>query len=223
MKNKATVLGYAVGGTGHDDVFGRLFDASMMATPENILDGTVDCLVLWGGADISPSIYNEKPAHQCGAGVELSRRDQYEVACAKAAISKKIPIIGVCRGAQLLCAMAGGTLIQHVSNHAGDNHKIVTKDGRELITSSVHHQMMYPWNVEHELLAWTPETRSNVFVNQDNENYADMMDGTHPEPEIVYFPRILGLAIQGHPEFMSESGVGKDFINYCLEKANELF
>lgn len=223
MKDKKTVLGYAVGGTGTDDVFGRLFGLSCTATEDLIEDGTIDCLVLWGGQDISPTIYKERPSRMCGAGVELSRRDKYEVGLANAAIKKKIPIIGVCRGAQLACAMAGGSLIQHVNSHTFGNHNIVTSDGRTLVTSSVHHQMMYPWKVEHSLLAWTPKSLSTVFVNQDNENHADMMEGKHPEPEIVYFPRIHALAIQGHPEFMSEEGVGKDFINYCLEKANELF
>ena len=52
-----------------------------------------------------------------------------------------ISIIGVCRGAQFLCAFAGGKLIQHMTGHHGD-HSITTVDGRVYQSSSDHHQLM---------------------------------------------------------------------------------
>lgn len=86
-------------------------------------------------------------------GKSPSRRDRVEVALISKAIDISMPIVGVCRGAQLACAAAGGILVQNVDQH-NMSHRIITSEGDSLITSSVHHQMMYPWTVSHELLAW---------------------------------------------------------------------
>lgn len=114
------------------------------------------------------------------------------------AIELGLPIVGICRGAQLGCALAGGILVQHVENHC-ETHLIATKDGRRLITSSLHHQMLFPWYVEHELIAWASPSRSQMYVGLTDEEEGDLPAF---EPEIVWFPKIKCLAVQGHPEFM---------------------
>jgi gamma-glutamyl-gamma-aminobutyrate hydrolase PuuD len=121
------------------------------------------------------------------------------------AIEEKIPILGICRGAQLACAAAGGILIQHVDGHAR-SHSIKTSDGKEMVTSSLHHQMMFPWEVEHELIAWASPSRSNNYVGitEEEAKHIPEKDGIYVEPEIVWFPKIKCLAIQGHPEFMDD-------------------
>lgn len=196
---KLLTLGYVNYGTGRREPFDVIYGAEKSVTPADILAGSVDALVIWGGEDISPSLYKE-PVNGAHAGVNLSTRDVIENAVCLAAISKGIPIIGVCRGAQLLCALAGGKLYQHVSGHMG-NHGIVTKDGKEYTTSSIHHQMMDVRAMrkdEYEMIAWSRLSLSKE-VNGD------------VEPEIVYFPKIKGLAIQGHPEFMHPDC---DFVAY---------
>ena len=178
-------------------------------------------LLLWGGGDISPFYYNQKPGQFTGADDRPCQRDAAEAALAKAAIEKDIPIIGICRGAQLLCAMSGGKVIQHVNNH-GQNHLIETRDGRKILSSSLHHQMMFPWDIEHELFAWSSNC-STVFLGEDNEELEfpaqAYRNGILIEPEVVWFPTTKTLAIQGHPEFMD---LQTPFVQYSLELMTHL-
>lgn len=190
------------GGTGRFSPFDQLpfTDFLSVTDPDDINDDDRGALVVWGGGDISPTIYGKHVSRRCNAGVNLSRQDGIEVALAKRAIQLGMPIIGVCRGAQLLCGLAGGHLIQHVDNHGG-SHKVVTKEGTLINTNSIHHQMMYPFDVKHELRAWIEEHRSAVHIDVDEQGN-DINNKPPVEPEYVYFPEIKGYAIQWHPEFM---------------------
>lgn len=211
-QKKGGVVGYLGYGTGHVSPFDQVFEQGQLVTPEEITNDLA-ALVIWGGEDISPSIYNHAVSSYTGAFEALSRRDRIEVDAARRCIGLGIPLIGVCRGAQLLCALAGGFLIQHVDRHT-NSHMIETKDGRHIMSSSVHHQMMYPYDVEHELVAWATPRRSTVYITEADRDYEPMRE--HEEPEIVWFPKIKGLAIQGHPEFHARPETDP-FVQYCME------
>ena len=170
-------------------------------------------LVLWGGEDISPSIYGEKVSRFTGADDRPSYRDRLEMELAARQMELGNPIIGICRGAQLMCALSGGKVIQHVTGH-GRNHDILTKDSRTLNTTSVHHQMMQPFDVEHELIAWASRRGSDCYIG---ENDTDVESIPSYEPEVVYFPQTKALAIQGHPEFIQNPEDA--YVRYCLELA----
>ena len=172
------------------------------------LTKTNSILILHGGEDISPSIYNHATSIRTRATDTPSARDRQEVALAMQAILMGIPIFGICRGAQLSCALAGGSLIQDVQGHAGGNHEVVTKDGEVFKTTSCHHQMMNPEGTDFELLAWTPKNISKRYIIQNEEEVSVTV-----EPEVVFFPKIKALAIQGHPEWMATSD---SFVQYCL-------
>jgi putative glutamine amidotransferase len=211
-KTKVLTLGHVGIGTGEHEPFDQRYPASQLVSPTEIVNGAdIDALVIWGGGDISPSLYGAGVSRYCGATDQLSRNDRIESRAMQAAIDRGIPIIGVCRGAQLACAVAGGKLVQHVSGHGGGNHLITTDDGRQVETSSVHHQMMYPWDVEHHLIAWSSERRSKCYHTEFTDN--DDVASQKVEPEIVWFPKIKALAIQGHPEFMRDND---PFVGYCM-------
>lgn len=139
-----------------------------------------------------------------------SPRDQAEAKLMAQAIDKGIYILGVCRGAQLACAMLGGILVQHVDGHAMGSHRITTTEGKKYMVTSAHHQMMYPWEVEHKLLAWSSIPRSTVYMGITEQEleawpvqeYEDEKPGLI-EPEVVWFPTIKCLGVQGHPEWMN--------------------
>lgn len=214
---KILTLGHVGAGTGRHKPFDRIFSNSKLTNSKEIDNGDdIDALVIWGGADISPSLYGHHVSNMCGADAELSERDRVEAGAVLSAIERGIPIIGVCRGAQLVCAVAGGYLLQHVDNH-GVTHRMTTSDGREIKTSSVHHQMMYPYDVEHELLAWSTEKRSLRYITEGDVTDPNMED--KPEAEVVFFPKIKALAIQGHPEFHADPD-NDPFVQYCLEQVN---
>lgn len=206
-------------GTGRETSypFGQLFDESVEVQPEQVKAGEVDAIVIWGGADISPSIYGHRVSRFTGASENMSYRDLVEHSLVLAALHRGIPIIGVCRGAQLVCAMSGGSLVQHVDGHAGSNHGIITDDGRSIVSNSLHHQMMNPFDVDHRLLAWADGRRSEVYIGQDNVDIPGFEN--NPEPEVVYFPKTNALAIQGHPEFMNRD---TQFVAYSLELTTKL-
>jgi len=204
-------LGYVLGGTGRMRPFDQVFDAGVeVVSPREIEESNPNALVIWGGADIAPKIYGEEGGKWTYAN-DLSFRDKTEVAACQAAIARGIPIIGVCRGAQLLCALAGGKLVQHVDGHNQGDHAISTNDGRTITTSSVHHQMMWPYDVKHDLLAWSKSPKSHIYAFNDKKVRTSI---EYPEPEVVWFPEIKGLAIQGHPEFMNDQC---EFVQYCME------
>jgi gamma-glutamyl-gamma-aminobutyrate hydrolase PuuD len=193
----------------HLDTFGRL---ETVFHPSE-LKNTNSILILHGGADISPSIYNHPMSKYTHADTSMSARDLSEVLLARRAIELGIPIFGICRGAQLACALAGGSLIQHVEGHQGGSHDVKTINGDTYQTSTCHHQMMNPWEVDHELLAWSaPALSSRYIVKNDQEIEMPL------EPEVVFFPTIKTLAIQGHPEWMNSAS---PFVQYCLSLVKE--
>jgi putative glutamine amidotransferase len=77
-----------------------------------ILD-TVDAIVLAPGRDIDPTRYGQEP-HALLAATE-PQRDAFELALVGAAVARGLPILGMCRGVQVLNVALGGTLVQDVS------------------------------------------------------------------------------------------------------------
>ncbi len=195
------------------DMLNRITGVVKVTHPDELKEQGI--LVIWGGEDISPSLYKKPVSSFTGAGPYASRRDAVEAGLAKRAIELGMPIIGVCRGAQLLCALAGGHLIQHVNNHGG-NHVVKTSVGKDIKVNSIHHQMMYPFNVKHELRAWLEHHRSDVHIDV-NERGDEFNNKPPVEPEYVYFPDVKGFAVQWHPEMMSPDSPANQYILNDIE------
>lgn len=164
-------------------------------------------LIVWGGADIHPSLY-DRPTNGSHVGQVPSVRDVVEWNLMVQAKQLGIPIIGVCRGAQMLCALQGGRLVQDVTGHSGAPHPIQdVQSGDTVTTSSVHHQMMYPFDrdgnqLPGEIVAVSkPISHHYMDLNDIEKEKLLSLSG---EPEIYYF-KDGGIGIQGHPEYMSEN------------------
>jgi putative glutamine amidotransferase len=91
-------------------------DPGVAEDPEQLLD-LLDGLVLAGGSDVDPRSYGQ-PAHPETTGVTPAR-DELELALARGAIERDMPVLGVCRGMQLLNVACGGTLVQHLPDLVG--------------------------------------------------------------------------------------------------------
>ena len=119
----------------------------------DILDG----LVVAGGEDVGPDLYGHDP-HPRTAPKQV-RRDAAELGLLRAALRRGLPVLGICRGIQLLNVACGGTLVQHLEDvvdqapHRLDDatfgqHEVVTVSGtrtREIVgeralVRSHHHQ-----------------------------------------------------------------------------------
>lgn len=75
----------------------------------------IDKLLLAGGQDVTPFLYNEEPRPKLGA--TSIERDTFEIALIKEALKQNKPIFTVCRGTQLLNVALGGTLYQDLSEY----------------------------------------------------------------------------------------------------------
>jgi gamma-glutamyl-gamma-aminobutyrate hydrolase PuuD len=193
----------------HLNKFGK---CNVVYHPDDLTNSN-SILILHGGEDISPSIYGHSTSKRTHADSSPSSRDEAEIDLAKEAIKKGIPIFGICRGAQLVCALAGGTLVQHVDNHVGGHHSVRTTDDEILSTTTCHHQMMNPWEVDHEMLAWSAPSLGSMYIVEGEQNINMKL-----EPEVVLFPKIKALAVQGHPEWMQHRD---PFVQYCLNLIEE--
>jgi putative glutamine amidotransferase len=91
-------------------------DPHLIGDPGEALE-LIDGLVLAGGADIDPASYGQ-PAHPETADT-VPERDVFEIALARAAIERDLPVLGICRGMQLINVALGGTLLQHLPEHVG--------------------------------------------------------------------------------------------------------
>ncbi|MDP1850605.1 MAG: gamma-glutamyl-gamma-aminobutyrate hydrolase family protein [Solirubrobacteraceae bacterium] len=101
--------------------------------PQELLE-TIDGVILsGGGSDVAPHRYG-RPPHPATADEE-PHRDGFEIALARAATQRDIPVLGICRGMQLLNVAYGGTLHQHLPDVLGHD------DHRELPAAFARHDV----------------------------------------------------------------------------------
>jgi putative glutamine amidotransferase len=124
--------------------------------PGDVLD-LLDGLVVAGGEDVAPELYGHDRHPR--TGLRQNRRDAAELGVLRGAIDRGLPVLGICRGIQLLNVACGGTLVQHLEDvidhtpHRPDDstwgrHEIVTVAGTRVrsivgerpIVCSHHHQ-----------------------------------------------------------------------------------
>jgi putative glutamine amidotransferase len=91
-------------------------DPQLVQQPDEALE-LIDGLLLAGGADLDPASYGETAHAETQDSVP--ERDAFEIALTRAAIERDIPVLGICRGMQLINVALGGTLIQHLPEHFG--------------------------------------------------------------------------------------------------------
>lgn len=189
------------------DPFGLFDEIKQVHSADDLEEGGV--LMLWGGEDIGTKLYGETP-NMYGDQAYPSERDRNEIELILQSVKRGIPIIGVCRGAQLLCVVDGGKLAQHIDGH-GVSHKVTLQDedGSVIYCNSSHHQMMLP-RKEAQILATAAHTTG---VDQYNN------DVTYPYvTEVAYFPEMRALGIQPHPEW---DNCPVAFKEYCTRKIKE--
>ena len=91
-------------------------DDQLTEDPEQALE-LIDGLVLAGGADVDAASYNEV-AHPETVDT-VPRRAAFEIALVRGAVEREIPVLGICRGMQIINVALGGTLVQHLPDLLG--------------------------------------------------------------------------------------------------------
>jgi putative glutamine amidotransferase len=93
-------------------------DDTAAEAPARLLD-RIDGLILAGGADVDPASYGAQRHPEIGT--TWPERDRFEVGLVLRALDRGTPVLGVCRGMQLLNVARGGTLVQHLPDLLGDD------------------------------------------------------------------------------------------------------
>jgi putative glutamine amidotransferase len=155
--------------------------------------GRVNLVIFTGGHDVDPALYGEKVGSKTGP--PNRERDSYEAKCFARAKELGIPMVGICRGSQFLCVMAGGKLCQDVANHQS-GHTIRTHDGQVIECNSVHHQMQLPPAGARILATCEPRLSTHYWDGEDRDMEVP------GEVEVVHYPGARALGIQFHPEYL---------------------
>jgi putative glutamine amidotransferase len=168
----------------------------------------VDGVLLTGGADVAPRSYGETPIKPEWGGD--AHRDAYEQRLVEMAMRAHKPILGICRGIQLLNVALGGTLYQDIATqiegalphrdwHRYDDngHGVrleagarVTRlygDAREIAVNSIHHQAIKALAPDLRPTAWAPDGVIEAVEHTD--------------------PRIFIVGVQWHPEWLESERV----------------
>lgn len=184
-----------------------------------------DLVVFGGGKDIDPGFYNEKRGLYTDKPNERDSREKADFEYVQK-INKEganVKIVGVCRGAQLICALSGGSLIQDVGNHCG-LHSMTTFDQRELKINSIHHQMLFPYKMEkkhYKILGWSTRNLSSHYTNGWNK--PKYLPNGFRELEVVYFTNTNALAIQSHPEMMFRTRMYDETLKWMQDLFTKFF
>ncbi|MEV6400893.1 gamma-glutamyl-gamma-aminobutyrate hydrolase family protein [Streptomyces sp. NPDC051907] len=156
----------------------------------------LDGVVIAGGADVEPVRYGASPDPRTGPPAR--ERDAWELALIHAALASGTPLLGICRGLQLLNVALGGTLVQHLDGHSG---------GRGVVGQ--HTVKPVPGTLYADI---APEATSvPTYHHQSVDRLADTLtasayaeDGTIEAVELSGHPDGLPpgwvLAVQWHPE-----------------------
>jgi putative glutamine amidotransferase len=99
--------------------------------PDQLLDA-IDGLILAGGRDIDPAAYGAERHPETDES--RAERDEFEIRLARRALERDVPLLGICRGMQLMNVARGGTLVQDLPVHVGhEDHRrsIGTFDGND--------------------------------------------------------------------------------------------
>jgi putative glutamine amidotransferase len=148
----------------------------------------VDGVCLPGGPDVQPTVYGEEPHPELGP--TEPRVDAVELALVRAADRRNLPILGICRGMQLLNVARGGTLHQHLPDVVADRlqhrqpehgsvttHRVDTAPhsrlrsllgGPSLEVNSFHHQAIKALGQDLVATAWAEDGTIEAIEEQDD-------------------------------------------------------
>lgn len=164
---------------------------------------SLDGLIISGGNDVSPFLYHERIAKECGALDPA--RDTYEITALHYALAKKMPVLGICRGIQIFNAALGGSNYQDLMTNGFEQHTLLAMPRNE----PSHSVSVVPGSLLAEVLG-DEKLWVNSFHHQAVRDLAAPLQAMARSEdgviEAVYLPdQPFAMAIQWHPEMMFDS------------------
>jgi len=189
-----------------------------VSDPEAIVRAldTVDAVIFSGGGDINPLFLGEEPQPKLG-GVN-AERDLGELLTARLAYDRQLPMLGICRGIQVMAAALGGTLLQDISHLPGlikhsqdldrsqESHTVRIES--DSILARIYNNMeRIPVNSFHHQAVADPGERFRVTA-RSADGVVEAMESTEHKP-------LMG--VQWHPECLDS---GAPLFSWIVEEAS---
>jgi len=168
---------------------------------------TFDGFVITGGDDIDPTFYGEDNTQGLSRGISSSR-DRFDCVFARALAEQPKPVLGICRGMQVMNVILGGTLWQDIAcqqgleNHCGKNaegipiHSVQamgwlaeTLGTSHIVTNSYHHQAVKEVGKGTEILAYSQDGVVEAIRLRNHPFYVGLQ--WHPEREAEEYSSVL--------------------------------
>jgi putative glutamine amidotransferase len=179
----------------------------------------LDGLLLTGGGDVEPSLYGALPVPEV-YGLDPGR-DSSEMALVRAAARAGLPVLGICRGSQVLNVALGGSLVQHVPAVTGVEHCLRDRahefvhrvrvdpgsilagvaGGTDVPVNSLHHQAVERLGAGLRAVAWSEDGIIEGIESDDGANRF--------------------LAVQWHPELLAGHDAHERLFAWLLTEAGQ--
>jgi putative glutamine amidotransferase len=171
----------------------RLLDP-VLDDPGAVLDAC-DGLLLTGGVDVDPARYGEAERHP--TVVVDAARDSYELTLARAALERDMPVLAICRGAQVLNVAAGGTLIQDLPS---------------AIVTTLQHTINHPKDaIAHDVVVAAHSRLANFLKMSSKPPYRVAVNSRHHQ------------AVRQPANFFVVSATATDGVIEAIEKPDAAF
>lgn len=173
------------------------FGAAVNYTDIDEIIETADGILLSGGGDIEPSLTGDMPDNIHSGFVCLSR-DKFELELVKRAAERKIPVLGICRGMQIIGAAYGHHIIQHFDRHKQTEEKHQTShcvkiERDSLLYSITKSDRLAVNSFHHQAVAYGDGLKISAV---SDDGFIEAVEGTEEN---------FLLGVQWHPEYLCEN------------------
>ncbi|GHU54418.1 hypothetical protein FACS189411_01040 [Bacteroidia bacterium] len=184
-----------------------LIPATTDVTALRQIVANLDGLIMIGGEDVNPLWYNEAPLQQLGEVDPL--RDEYDIKLIKLAADRNVPLLGICRGEQLINVAFGGTLYQDLPSQRDS--KTLVKHGQKLPGAYASHIASIVPGTQLEEIIGSGNKGVNSFHHQAVKDVAPGFRAVAFSSDSVVeaieaWPNHPILAVQWHPELLTAGG-----------------